>query len=48
MLISKNINNDVSKDSPITARAKMSLSRARNIFMPASVNSIVLSNWSQI
>ena len=26
----------------LTARAKMSLSRAQNIFMPANVNSIVL------
>ena len=27
----------------LTARAKMSLSRAQNIFMPANINSIVLS-----
>ena len=26
----------------LTARAKMSLSRAQNIFMPANINSIVL------
>ena len=28
----------------LTARAKMSLSRAQNIFMPANMNSIVLSS----
>ena len=37
----------------LTARAKMSLSRAQNIFMPANMNSIVLLipifiNWFKI
>ena len=29
----------------LTARAKMSLSRAQNIFFPANINSIVLLNF---
>ena len=29
----------------LTARAKMSLSRAENIFMPANINSIVLKTY---
>ena len=29
----------------LAARAKMSLSRAQNIFMPANINSIVVLYW---
>ena len=32
----------------LTARAKMSLSRAQNIFIPANINSIVLLNESKV
>ena len=31
-----------------TARAKMSLCRAQNMFMPANINSIVLFYWSKL
>ena len=32
----------------LSARAKMSLSRAQNIFMPANINSIILLNVSNV
>ena len=32
----------------LTARAKMSLSRAQHIFMPANINSIVLFSFSTL